>query len=204
MRFILFWLLILFVLTCKKPEDKAKLSIFGLNLVGNFGNYYYFEGEIDKEISPYCGEVKKKPTSESSKKETSPTQYDIDSFLQFKWGDYVQLRFTYDPQRKKFSLTPTTTAVSICKTSDFINCNPNGTAQCETADGIKCGGTKTFIFVGVLNPFVFQAVSGTIDWSKGFILSSDDRYVQRANLEFFMVDKDRNVLEGRITCNSKF
>ncbi|GIX42326.1 MAG: hypothetical protein KatS3mg129_2059 [Leptospiraceae bacterium] len=142
-------------------------------------------------------------SSSSDSSSSTQTQYDIDSFYRFKFGDYMQLRYTYDTNRKKYSLVPTTTTISTCNTSDFINCDSSGTGTCETADGVKCGGTKTFIFVGVINPLTFQAVSGTIDWSKGFALTSDNKYVQKANLEFSMVDKNGNVLQGKVYCYSK-
>ncbi len=196
-----FLLSLLLINFCKKADEKATLSILGSNISGN---YYYFEGEIDKDISPYCGEVKTNSSSNSGSSSTiTQNQFDIDSFYRFRFGDYMQIRYTYDKSRTKFSLTPSTTTLSTCNTSDFINCNSSGTATCETADGLKCGGTKTFIFVGALNPLQFQAVSGTIDWSKGYALTSDNKYVQKANLEFTMVDNNGNILQGKVYCYSR-
>ncbi len=198
--FIFFFLLFI---ACKKQGEKAELTLLGTGIPGN---YYYFEGEINKDITPYCGEVKTSSTSSSSGSSgssgTSTTTYDIDSYYLFRFGDYMQLRYTYDSNRQKFTLVPTTTILSTCNTIDFITCNTAGTRTCETADGIKCGGTKTFIFVGVVDSITFQAVSGTIDYSKGFTLTSDSKYVQRSNLEFKMIDKDGNVLQGKIYCYS--
>jgi hypothetical protein len=207
-----FLLIIVFIslnilnLYCKKQDEKVTLSILGTGITGN---YYYFEGEIDQDITPYCGDVKTSSSgstsssSGSSSGSSNQTQFDIESFYRFKFGDYMQLRYTYDINRRKFSLVPTTTTISTCNTVDFINCNASGSAICETADGIKCGGSKTFIFVGVVNPIQFQAVSGTIDWSKGYALTSDNKYVQKANLEFSMVDKNGNVLQGKVYCYSQ-
>lgn len=193
---------------CKKADDKAQLSVLGLNLNANF---YYFEGIINKDITPFCGEIGQSGSSSSSnttetsgQNTQSQTQFDINSYYVFQYGDYMHLRYTYDKNRKKFTLNPLTSNISTCNTSDFINCNSNGTAICETVDHIKCGGSKTLIFVGVLNPIQFQAVSGTLEWSKGFALSSDNKYVQKAVLEFSMIDRIGNILEGKVTCNSNF
>ncbi len=203
MKSYLKYIIIIFLLLfCKKQEEKLALNILGTGITGNF---YYFEGTINKDITPYCGEVKSNTTSTSSSGSavSNQTQFDIDSFYRFQLGDYLQMRYTYDSNRKKYSLVPTTTAISTCNTIDFINCNSSGTATCETADGIKCGGTKTFIFVGVLNPIRFQAVSGTIEWTKGYALTLDNKYVQKANLEFSMVDANGNILQGNIFCYSQ-
>jgi len=192
----------LLIITCKKQDEKADLTLLGTGIPGNF---YYFEGEINKDITPYCGDVKTSSSSSGSSgssETTSTTTYDIDSYYLFRFGDYMQLRYTFDTNRQKFTLVPTTTVLSTCNTIDFITCNAAGTRTCETADGIKCGGTKTFIFVGVVNPIAFQAVSGTIDYSKGFTLTSDSKYVQKANLEFNMIDKNGNILIGKIYCYS--
>ncbi len=203
--FVIFWIVIN---QCKKAEDKAQLSIIGLNLSGN---YYYFEGSINKEITPYCGQIEKASNSSSSSSQRtsgqnteSQDQFDVNSYYVFQLGDYMQIRYTYDTNRKKFTLTPLTSNTSICNTSDFINCSSSGTATCETADNIKCGGAKTFIFVGVVNPLQFQAISGTIEWSKGYALTSDNKYVQKAILEFTMIDKNGNILQGKVSCNSNF
>lgn len=197
----------LLIISCKKQVEKADLTLLGTGIPGNF---YYFEGEINKDITPYCGDVKTSSSSSSSSSgssgssgSTSTTIYDIDSYYLFKFGDYMQLRYTYDSNRQKYTLVPTTTVLSTCNTVDFITCNTAGTRTCETADGIKCGGTKAFIFVGVVNPITFQAVSGTIDYSKGFTLTSDSKYVQKANLEFNMIDKNGNILQGKIYCYSQ-
>lgn len=206
-KFFLFLFLFLFLFFCKKQEEKVKLSILGLSLTGNF---YYFEGKINKNITPYCGEVEQSKTSTGStgttqsSTQTSQTQFDINSYYNFEFGDYMQLRYTYDKNRQKFTLAPSTTITTTCNTIDFINCNSAGTATCETADSIKCGGTKAFIFVGVINPIQFQAVSGTLDWSKGYSLTSDNKYVQRATLEFRMIDKAGNILQGKVVCISDF
>ncbi|MFN3605045.1 MAG: hypothetical protein ACK4UJ_10075 [Leptonema sp. (in: bacteria)] len=208
MNYIILFVLFL-IFNCKQEKDNAELSILGLSVNEN---YYYFEGRINKDITPYCGEIVQNSSgstsSGSSGSQTSQTQtqtqFDVNSYYVFQYGDYMQLRYTYDKNRQKFTLVPSTTTITTCNTSDFINCSSSGTATCETADSIKCGGTKAFIFVGVIRPLQFQAVSGTLEWSKGFSLTSDSKYVQRANLEFSMVDRLGNILKGKILCNSSF
>lgn len=206
-RFLMFFFFFFIIVFCKKQEEKAELSIFGLNLTSNF---YYFEGKINKDITPYCGEVVQSTSSTGntgttqSSAQTTQTQFDINSYYNFEFGDYMQLRYTYDKNRQKFTLTPSTTSTMTCNTIDFINCNSSGTATCETSDNIKCGGAKAFIFVGVVNPIHFQAISGTLDWSKGYSLTSDNKYVQKATLEFRMIDKSGNILQGKVFCVSDF
>jgi hypothetical protein len=74
----------LLILSCKKQVEKADLTLLGTGIPGNF---YYFEGEINKDITPYCGDVKTSSSSSSSSSgssgssgSTSTTTYDIDSY----------------------------------------------------------------------------------------------------------------------------
>ncbi len=196
--------LISIIFFCKAPREKAELTILGTGITGNF---YYFEGEINQDVTPYCGEASpetssSEDTSSSSSSSEDVKRYNISSYYRFQFGEYIQLRYLYDQTRRNFSLTPSTTTTYTCNTIDFINCNSSGTATCETSDNIKCGGVYTFIFVGVINPIVFQAVNGKIDWTNGYSLSSDKKYTQKASLDFEMIDTAGNVLKGKVYCNS--
>ncbi|GIX42327.1 MAG: hypothetical protein KatS3mg129_2060 [Leptospiraceae bacterium] len=52
-KYVFIIVVVILFLYCKKQDEKATLSILGSGITGN---YYYFEGEIDKDITPYCGE----------------------------------------------------------------------------------------------------------------------------------------------------
>lgn len=197
-------LLTLAILTgCSQANDEADLQLFGPT-----SELLPLMLEIDKDLTADCGEAgsssSSSGTSESSTSSSSgsTSKYDIESYYQFQYGEFLLMRYTYDENRNKFTLSPTTSTIQTCQTSDGINCDNVGTQTCETADNIKCGGSKTVIYSVPYRNVNFQAISGTIDYSDGFSIDTTSGIVDRARLELNVVDRAGNVLSGSISCTS--
>lgn len=203
-------LAVLALQTCKKEKEEAILTLLGTD-----GGVIYFQGTVNNDISPTCGTASAATTSTgtgtgtgtSTGTSTGSTSTNIESYLAFKVYGYpsdafIFTRYTHTAGKTKYTLSPSTTTISTCRTQDGISCNAAGALTCETADQIKCGGTKTFIFSQASQGLLFQATSGTIDWSQGFALDAVGTTVMRSNLSFNLVDRQGRNLKGDFTCTS--
>ncbi len=203
--------------SCNNKEDGIDGTYFGLLNV----DYFTFSGTVDKDLTPSCGTA----AAVDSESETS-TSYNIESYYVFKMGQTdlyfnyplgqatLFMKYVYDSSQKTTSIAPSSTSVTTCPTTDYINCN--GTSgvnpECETVDGVTCGGNSAFTFVSVNNvpdafmsmylapDIVFQASSGTIDWSSGFSLNTTSTRVQKADISFDMISSEGKLFEGSVYC----
>lgn len=185
-------------LSCKQAKDEAELTVLGAD-----GGYTYFKGDLNMNIMSDCGKATVATSQSGSGSNTSNDKntWDIESYFVFTYGEYIFTKFTYNKQKNRYSLNPTTTTGQTCDTNDGIKCFPNGAMTCETADSINCGGNKSFIFRGGMPPTVFQAVSGTIRYNP-FSVNEQTNTVTIAHLEFEMVDNLGRVMKGKIQCES--
>jgi hypothetical protein len=201
---------------CTDDSEGMEASLIG-PLANDFGGLFRFTGEIDNTLTTSCGTVSAGSTtaststdsgtsssSSSSSSSENQTEFSINSFYQFRNGESLFLKFTYSTTEESFRLTPTTSSVQTCFTTDFTNCNGSeGNPTCETIDGVSCGGSSTFIFTSIVPVLAFQARTGTIRWDRGFRLNSDQNKVVLADLEFDMVGTDGvSLFQGDVRCLS--
>lgn len=201
---------------CTNNDENMDATLVG-PLASDLGGVYRFTGEVDNTLTTSCGTVTAgttdtsttentttSSTSSSSSSSETQTEFQISSFYQFRFGESLFLKYTYSTKDDSFRLTPTTSSVQTCFTTDFVNCNgADGNPTCETTDGVKCGGSSTFIFTSLAPVVAFQAKSGTIRWTNGFRLNSDKNKVVLADLEFDMVGTDNaSLFQGSVRCLS--
>lgn len=188
-------LTVFLLLSCPNSKDEGELTVLGPD-----GGFTYFKGSQNAMAD--CGKATPRTTAGSgSTGSTSKDVWDIESYFLYTYGEFIFTRFTYDKNRSSYSLTPSTTTTSTCKTSDGIKCDGLGAITCETADSVNCGGTKSFIFAGGTPHTVFQAITGTIDYQ--LYVDEKSNTVQSADLEFEMVDRTGRVLKGEIHCYAR-
>lgn len=195
---------------CTNDEERADALLLGPAASG-VGGLYQFIAEVDNTLTSTCGSAssgtsESGDSSESSDSSSSSNSnsdtYAINSFYQFETGETLFMKYDYDRRKESFRLTPVTSSVQTCFTTDFINCNGvDGNPTCETTDGVSCGGSNTFIFTSLVPVLSFQAQSGIIKWDRGFRLNGEQNEVAFADLEFEMVGNG-SVFSGRVTCIS--
>lgn len=197
--------------SCTDDSENMDASLIG-PLATEFGGLFRFTGPIDNTLTTSCGTVSAGSTdtsssdsstsSSSSSSSEDQTEFSINSFYQFQNGESLFLKYTYSTTEESFRLTPTTSSVQTCFTTDFTNCNgSDGNPTCETIDGVSCGGSSTFIFTSVVPVLAFQARTGTIRWDEGFRLNSEQNSVVLADLEFDMVGTDGvSLFQGEVRC----
>ena len=193
-------------LACSSDDENLDATLVG-PLASSVGNAYRFFAEVDNTLTTSCGTATAGSSDSSSSGDSSSSdsdEFSINSFYQFRNGESLFLRYTYDRRDDSFRITPTTSSVQTCFTTDFVNCNgSDGNPTCETTDGVSCGGSSTFIFTSLVPTIAFQASSGTIKWSGGFRLNSEQNEVVLADLEFDMVGTDNaSLFQGRVRCLS--
>ncbi len=208
-RAILASVLILFLYgACSNDEERADAYLLG-PAASTLGGIYQFVAEVDNTLTTTCGSATAGSTDDasgdsgdSSSSESDSDTFAINSFYQFETGESLFMKYDYDRTAESFRLTPVTSTVQTCFTTDFINCNgTDGNPTCETTDGVSCGGSSTFIFTSIVPVLSFQAQSGIIKWERGFRLNGDQNEVAFADLEFEMVGNG-SVFSGRVTCIS--
>lgn len=202
-------------LACSSDDETMDATLVG-PLASELGGVFRFTGEVDNTLTTSCGTASAGTTdsssssgdssssSSSSSSSDSEDEFSINSFYQFQNGESLFLKYTYDRRDDSFRITPTTSSVQTCFTTDFVNCNgSDGNPTCETTDGVSCGGSSTFIFTSLVPTIAFQASSGTIRWDGGFRLNSEQNEVVLADLEFDMVGTDNaSLFQGRVRCLS--
>lgn len=224
--FTLAMAMMFFFLSCEENESKIEAdssSIIEAWLLSQYRtDYYTFDGVVNRDLTPSCGEATEITTASSAKATT--TRYRISLYYIFDEAHfdyslgryYLYMKFVYDPNETEFSLSPSTTNTSTCPTLDYISCNgTSGTnPECTTVDGLTCGGENAFSFVSVSNTqtaypgsdyfspdFSFQAQTGSIDYSGGFSLDTNSAYVTLSDLDFNMISADGTVFKGNVYCD---
>ncbi|MBI3395173.1 MAG: hypothetical protein HY042_05015, partial [Spirochaetia bacterium] len=145
--------------------------------------------------------------SSGSGSTTTTTTYNIKSNYYFAdnlayQGQQMVLRYVYSQTRHSYSLSIANTATTTCQTSDGISCDSVGTKTCVTSDSVTCGGANAFIF-SIRNPaMTFTGSVGTIDYSQGFSLTTDNSAVNNATLDINMSAADGTLFVGKVTCVS--
>lgn len=201
-----------FMLQCTDDSEGMDARLIG-PLADDFGGFFRFTGEIDNTLTTTCGTVSAGSTTDSTGTDSSTssssssssetqTEFSINSFYQFRNGESLFLKYTYSSDEESFRITPTTSSVQTCFTTDFVNCNgSDGNPTCETTDAVSCGGSSTFIFTSIVPVLAFQATTGTIRWDEGFRLNSEQNKVVLADLEFDMVGTDgTSLFQGEVRC----
>jgi hypothetical protein len=201
--------------SCKKEENRAEITALGPLLAAIGYPVYILDGTLNLDYSQSCGSAVQESTgSGSGSGSTSQATYKIDAFYYIDVGksDFtfnyplltanLTMRFKYDPARTSYSFNPLNTVFTQCSTKDSISCDTTGTLLCDTVDGIKCGGVDAFIFTSGSQNIAFQAYTGTIDWSNGLTLNSQNTAIQYSSLEFSMIAENGSIFRGKISCSS--
>ncbi len=209
---------------CSSSDETAEATLIGSAVTDNV---FFFYAEVDNSLVSSCGSSTPQTTttgstgtgstseggSSGSGTTQTPTRFKIASFYVFNnkvnanftipQTATMLLKYNYSTTQDSFSLTPTSSAVSTCATSDFIKCDTNGVFTCNTTDNQTCGGENSFIFSNTLaTPSItFEAYTGTINWKQGFNLNSDNTAVSSATLELSVLNQDGTAaFVGSVTC----
>ncbi len=204
--------LLLFGAACSTNEN-AEAQIFGPG-VSAHGSIFYFWGTVDSSLTAQCGTATvPTSTTDGTSSNTSGTEakdstkFNIVSTYTFtdtllSQGQQMILRYTYNSTQTKFTLSSANTSSQTCTTSNGITCSSSGTLTCSTADNVNCGGSSAFIFSSRNPSVTFNASTGTIDWTKGLVLTDDNSAVASAILSFDMISSDGTAFQGEVTCIS--
>ncbi|MCB1309102.1 MAG: hypothetical protein KDK30_13010 [Leptospiraceae bacterium] len=204
------------LLACSESDEYGEALLIG-PAAESLGGVYQFNAPIDNGLTTECGsatvasgtssdsssaESSSSSSSTSSDSSSTETQFDINSYIQFEDGQVLFMKYTYDSEEESFRMTPTTSNVSTCPTTDFINCNGTDGVNptCDTVDNVTCGGSSTFIFTSTAPELSFQATSGSVSWEDGFSLNTDKNGVAMTELEFEMVDDTGSIFTGTLFC----
>lgn len=188
---------------CNEDTDQGEIQLFGpaVTLIPYVHN-------INKDLTADCGSATAASNTSSGEQAGSgsssgtTTRYDIESYYQFEFGETLLLRYLYDENRVRFTLSPTTSTIQTCQTTDGINCDGVGTQTCETADNIQCGGATTVLYTNPAQNIQFQAVSGTINYRDGFSIDTTSGIVDFKRIEIEVIDRAGNVLKAKVNCQS--
>lgn len=196
---------------CQAAESKATGLLIG-PAAASVGGAYQFYADVDKTYTTSCGtagqplesdstsSTSSTSTSSSSSEESEQTVYGIQSYLVFKNGETLSLKYDYSTTREDFSFSPQNVITTTCQTDDLTTCLSTGRFTCTTSDNLTCGSSYTFLFKNSVPVLGFQAKQGTLSWKKGFAVNSEGNGVDSAQLTFDLIGIDGSVFQGEIEC----